>query len=143
MHYWSREKCWYPLYTRENLYPRKLSIDTISSKTRKFYTVKIRTLTVLVTDIREWISYSMDQKPCCKHKKSKVDVLADSSNTEHSSLTIRTEGTKNGFKNWSCDFLTGFVIVIIKLLESLHFKKFQYVTNFVLSFKSLGYMYRN
>ena len=46
MHYFSREKHWHSFYTGKNLYPRKLSIDTISPKMRKFNTTKICTLTV-------------------------------------------------------------------------------------------------
>ena len=33
-------------YSRENLYPRNLSIDAVSPKTRKFNATKIRTLRV-------------------------------------------------------------------------------------------------
>ena len=54
MHCYLREKHWHPLYihakiyTRENLYPRKLSIDAVFFKTRKFNTAKISTHTVLL-----------------------------------------------------------------------------------------------
>ena len=47
MYYRSRQKCWHRLYVCKNLYSQKLNIDSISTKTQKFNTKKIYTLTVV------------------------------------------------------------------------------------------------